>query len=579
MDGIGTILSVGTLVLAILIILIEALICARRGAVRTLWRMLTLLPVMIIAFVLTVVLAEPAYKLIAGFIVSVDGSPSATELTEAVVASFGIEAEGLQPLFADFTYFFAAFLKPFLFVVFFWILLLLSWPVFALCWKLTHREKKTEETNGEEEETVVKTVSTQSRLLGAVLGIVTGIIIGAITFMPINKVSDYAGLVKAESVESLGAEDVVELAGFWNTAPASYVYKFTGTEAAGEGLYALLARKSADGKVYKTEYITEVLALADEALQAAEIFTEGETADLEKSLDAAESLVEKAFDLQLLSEESKKAIVGKAFCLVCNTLLAAEDGSAAGEMEDKLIAKVDDLTAAELKKDLTGTLDLVLYVNEIGLLEGDFKDAFENITEETADELAERIYKLNVAEVILPYTINMLLETALAEIGVTIQYPAGIDNFEETQDEFADLLVLVADLLSTLNGNVLLSDVSQINEEIQRFKELGNSSFIAEDTYKELEKQVVKSALEQETAVNAVNDAVDKVLDDLQTEKQTEYDAETREQVQTAVTDYLKENEDITMDDITEVLDGLDSGDIDIETWAREHNVEIPDLN
>ena len=104
--------------------------------------------------------------------------------------------------------------------------------------------------------------------------------------------------------------------------------------------------------------------------------------------------------------------------------------------------------------------------------------------------------------------------------------------------------------------------MSEVKAALNEVVKLKDSPFIAAETYANLETSLIKNTIStakvEETIQSAVKDHIEEIRQN--TTADVEIDDETIEKVQTAVSDYLANPEDIHLEDVDTVITKLEDG-------------------
>lgn len=574
-------LSVVTLVLALVFIAVEAGLGALRGTKRELWRIGSLILIGLILFFIVPGIGKSIVLAVANMI-----SPMGSTFPEVagwMAVELGLDASvgsAIETILA----LVVSLLIPFVFVTLFWVFKLLSWPIFAIVWLFVNKCRKAQQENVqvESKDTVNETADTEQeaaattenvsvecngavttkvsptltdRLVGAAIGAVAGLFLGALTFMPLAQLNKTVALVEKTVVAEMAGEEVADMVGFWSEAPAGGIYRMTGLESLFGLMYDSLAKVKVGDRVYRAEELNEVLVLASEAIVlASEVNDKGLVAVAEPLKEAVQSLL----NLKLLAEEEKLALI--QYLAKTGLSESAESNSLVASLQ----TGIETMSLKELEEDALGAIDLMVLLDQYGVKS---VDDFEHLdlsifTAEFIDESAEAIYRLNLAEQLLPAAIDTVLETALSDLDVTVVPCGEIADFDNTKQDFKDLLGLMTKLVDLAEDAEKLTTMGEVKDALKEVAKLKESPFISAETYANLEscliKNVVSTAKVEETIHTAVKEHMEAVKQNVS--EDVEIDDETVEKMQEAVTNYLNNSEEVKVEEIDNVITKLDEG-------------------
>lgn len=575
-----TALSVITLVLALLFIVVEAGLGALRGMKKELCRVGSLFAIGLLLFFLVPGLAKVI--ILAVTRVVYPGGNSLSDVAGIIAADVNLDVAAVGSMIETILALVASLLVPFVFVALFWVCKLISWPIFALVCMIIRNARKpfpaaVPENTGDsavsgeqefaattEQENVTvagvavvkqKKPDLTERLIGAAIGLVAGLFLGALTFMPLAQLSKSVEAVGKDAIAELAEDEVADLVCFWSESPAGNLYRVTQLESLFGLLHNSLAKVEIEDRVYQAESLNEVFAVVPKVLELA---VELEDADVQSLAAVAEPIkdtIESVLDISLFSEEEKMGLVRY---LARETLAetAEED-----ELSAVVLESMEEMSFAELKNDILGAIDLIVVLERYGLTDTQeldvsvFSDAF-------IDESADAIYNLNLAENLVPAAIDTVLKDVLSEMDVEVVPHDKIADFKSTKQDFKDFLKLITELAELVENAESLTTVSEVKAALNEVVKLKDSPFIAAETYANLETSLIKNTIStakvEETIQSAVKDHIEEIRQN--TTADVEIDDETIEKVQTAVSDYLANPEDIHLEDVDTVITKLEDG-------------------
>lgn len=527
-----TIIVGGTLGLTILILLAEVISGILRGSKATLYRIGSILLVGVIALIAAPLLTDEVILSIMNYINPKAAYTSVSEIISAAAAELGLRGKNIVPVLELVEGIVKVVGIPFIFVLFFWVCKLVSWPLFEIIrsiirrctvQRMEHRsgvetknasslnkasQKASEEaavaqeaeTTSSEAEAVAEEAETKhikpvSRVLGAALGLVLGLLLGAMTFMPFTGLAGYIETAAADGhLNQVSGADVTETLVAWKAAPALYIYRFTGTEALGGLLYKTLAKNTINNIEYRADLQLKELAETVPAVLPAYIIYTENGFDAERLIPAAETAVQKAFSLKCIPADTKLAL--------CNEYAekALDHVTGLKTLPTVLKSSLKKLTIDELENDAVLCLYLAGVLSRHGY--GAFMKGEEagfdlnKITPEFTGELSDTLYQMTIAEDVVPVLLNTVLEIGLESMKVEVVYPEKIENFTDTKQKFAELLNVIPELYPYFSDEKTLSSLTEVNRFKENIDVIKYSPFITELTYLNLQKAVMKELLQ-----------------------------------------------------------------------------------
>lgn len=609
----GSVLSIVTLVLALIFILAEAGLGALRGTKKELCRIASLVVIGLLLFFLVPGIAKAIILAVANLVYPVGGS--FTTMAGQIATELSLDAATVGSVIETVLALVASLLVPFVFVALFWLCKLISWPIFALVCFIIRKTKKAEvedvvvpvevapietvqdapavEVAATDEATVsedavtaedapetVATVTQETapvsyvenrvvtkkagltateRLVGAAIGAFFGLFLGALTFMPLSQLTKSIETVGQETITELAGEEVAAAAGFWTKAPAGGIYRVTQLDKLFGLMYDSLAKMEIEDRVYYAKDLDEILVIVPDVIA---LMADLENADIQSLAAVAEPLkgvVKSVMDISLFADEDKMALVK----YLAKTGLS--DTASENELAAAALNGVESLSFAELENDVMGAIDLLVVLDKHGLLNiKDFNNLdFDIFSAAFIDESAEAIYRLNLAEDLLPSAIDMILTTALSEMSVVVvPCDPEVDNFADTKQDFKDLLSLMVDLVELAEDAEKLTTMSDVKAALNEVAKLKKSPFVSAQTYANLESALIKNTVStakvEETIQTAVKDHMEELKQNVDSD--VEIDDETVEKVQEAVTEYLNDTENVKIEDVDNMITKLEDG-------------------
>ena len=584
-----TTLSVITLVLTILFIAAEAGLGALRGMKKELCRIGSLFAIGLLLFFLVPGLAKTIILAIMQAVYP--GGESLADIAGMIAIDIDMDAVAVGSVIETILALTASFLVPFVFVVLFWVCKLISWPIFALVCMIIRNARNpfpegnvsdnTEERveNGaqefaaaSEQETVavseVESVNVcgvevvkqrkpdlTERLIGTAIGLVAGLFLGALTFMPLAQLSKSVEAVGKDTIAELTDEDTADLVCFWSESPVGSLYRVTQLESLFGLLHRSLAEIEIEDRVYQAESLNELLVLVPELVELATELEDADVQSIAAVADQIKDIVESVMDISLFSDKEKMGLVRY---LVREAL---SESAEEDELSAAMLEGIEEMSFAELKNDVLGTIDLIVVLERYGFTDTKHLNA-SAFSDEFIDEGAEAVYDLNIAEQLVPAAVDMILKEVLDEMDVQVVPHDKIEDFKSTKLAFKDFLKLLTELTALVEDADDLTTVSEVKTALNKVAKLKDSPFMSAQTYTNLETSLIKNTISTTKVEETIQTAVkDHIVDIKQnTTNDVDIDDEILEKLQAAVSEYLANSEEINLEDIDDVISKLEAG-------------------
>ncbi len=563
----GTTLSIATLLLALLFIAVEAGLGALRGMKKELCRIGSLFVIGLLLFFLVPEIAKGLILAVIGLIYP--GGNTFSEIAGMIVMDLQLPA-AVVSVIETILALTISLLVPFVFVALFWILKLISWPVFALVCLIIRNVRKPfpgaaepvpEAAAALEEGTPSvssmlapkDTPDLTERLIGAAIGAVAGLFLGALTFMPLSQLSKTVETVGQDMVTELTDSETADIIFFWSESPAGTLYRVTQLDSLFGMLHNSLAKIEIGDKIYEAKSLTELLEIIPEVVALAEGFEDAEIEDLAAAAEPLKSVLGSVLDISLFTEEEKTELIR----------YLAREGLAETEEENRIVTAalegLEKMSFAEVRNDVLAAIDLIVVFERYGLTDTDDLEKIADIfcDENFICESADAVYALNLAEQVLPAAIDSLLEAVLAELDVKITPSDRIGNFKETKDDFEALLQLTGDLA---NPEEQTDSAEGLNKLVQGVLRLKDSPFVSEKTIADLEDVLLDRVFTRGNVRSIVDEVVGEKLEEIRKNSKEEIDDETVEKTKEIVVDYLADNKEVTLDDLNKVMEKMEDG-------------------
>lgn len=433
---IGMIIAVTSVVL-FLMLAAEFIIGWRRGLKKSLIRLAVVAVMAGISFLLTVILTEKILLAIIQ-IAGLSGETLSGALSPALEKFVSAESAGiLAPALSGLA---VSVISPVIFLVFFWLLKLLSWIVFAIIYKVRNK-------------------STVSEAIDATVKIETSVD------------------VEAEKAEPKDAEAVKEI--IVNEAKTHKKDNVLGA-AVGVLIGAITVACAVSFFIGDVQYIAEIVPAAVDVVSEKAPETKEE---INAFIDKIEALAEKGIDFGAIADSDKLKI--------------AEDTikENIGKISDKLsdIASSIKFDSTDtLKSDLHAIADILRWLNDNDLLKegSDLIDKLSTLGKDKVNELYDKLSSLSFGEDVIKNITSKLIVEAVGE-----EYAEKADEILESFENPEELkaaiveIVDVAPIISDIESGKLSDEETDqvIDDALAKIKE---SPLIDADTYAQIEAKV-----------------------------------------------------------------------------------------
>ena len=576
----GTTLSVITLVLALLFIAVEAGLGALRGMKKELCRVGSLFAIGLLLFFLVPGLAEAL--ILASMKLIYPNSNSFSDVAGILATDMHLNVEGIGTVIETILALVASVMVPFVFVVLFWVCKLISWPIFALACLIIKSIRKPQPANAAPNQPVMQGVPAYvneeaavtaerpvigggvtnrvkpdrtGRLIGAAIGAVAGLFLGALTFMPLAQLSKSVELVGKDAITRVADSETADIVCFWSDSPAGTLYRVTQLDDLFGLLHNSLARIEIDGRAYEAKSLAEVLELVPDVLALADALDGADIGSLASAAEPLKAVVGGVLDIGLFDENQKMELV--RYLAKEGLAGTAEDNKLAGVVADKL----EEMQFTDIRDDVIAAIDLIVVLDKYGLTNIDQLDAVAEVFEDEAfiSESADAVYALNLAEVLLPTSVDLLLETVLEDTEVEVEPVGEIEDFGETKEDFKELLQVAGMLL---NPEALTGSVEDMSGLVNGIMSLKESPFISDKTFAGVESMILGQVFTRDNIQSLVDDVVGQNLEEIRKSSKEEIDDETVDKAKETVVEYLTENNEVKLEDLSKVITKLEDGSL-----------------
>lgn len=362
---------------------------------------------------------------------------------------------------------------PFVYVVLYWVVKLITWPIYAIVAAVIEKKTAPEHT----------AKAMNDRLIGAAVGLVAAIICGAFTFAPVINLT--------EAIKDSGEADTLyefvdsstdaevnseELINCYADNGARYVFKYTGTEFVTGKLSASTADVESDGEVYVfTEEVGSIIKL----LPYIKTFT-AENASLDDIIVAVRELKTTLVDTRYFSTEEKVAIINAVVNEVKNSGMA--DGGMLGDILDSY--NFDDLDVAN--NDIERTLEVVEYMNTIGVIDTATNKINEKavISKTDVDYIVDKFYEMSDPEVKMNSIISTYASSATNGM-VTSLFVTDVTGIENPKENATAVFYTLVDVLDMTRDKITADEKNVI---FQMLDAMQDNPLVDKDGFNKLYK-------------------------------------------------------------------------------------------
>ncbi|MDF2909052.1 MAG: hypothetical protein K0R34_4373, partial [Herbinix sp.] len=294
------IIGIITTIITLLIIALEVMIGYERGLRKNLCRAVMLI---LVAF-LTLLVTTPIVELIVRELILTNNLYDYLyELTGVYPGSYGFVQESAVNMFT-------VFLNPFIYVVMFWVLKLISFGLFLLIDRYIIKKKLMK---------LFPCPTRRSSIGGGVLGGIYAVLIGAIFFMPISAYSELLqetemGSIEMEgedgSVSDLFGSDNYHIAVSYQRTPSYYFYKYTGSKYLGDAMFSTLSKKKTEAvTVSVNRYIPSIVRVYQAAKVLQGINQSTNTTDIEGYINSFNVIVDEFASQELITGTDQEKLL------------------------------------------------------------------------------------------------------------------------------------------------------------------------------------------------------------------------------------------------------------------------------
>lgn len=474
------VIGIITTIITLLIIALEVMIGYERGIRKNIFRMFML----ILVAVLTLYITPPVVELVVRELIITN------KLYDFLYGLTGVNPSSYLFIRETAVNMFDVFLNPFVYVVLFWILKLISFGIYLLLDRYIMNKKFNK---------LFPSPNKRSSIAGGVLGGLYAVLIGAVFFMPISAYSEL--LQKTEESMALieGQEGTVsDLLGdnyrfaiSYKRTPSYYFYKYTGSQYLGDAMFSSLSKKETDLATVSVErYLTSIIRVYDAAKRIYSM-NQGKTSyDLERYVHSMSVIVDEFARPEIVSGTDMEKLALLEDILQTGSLFGNNT------ILNTLTQNMDYETLEALELDMKHVTELMTLLQEKDILSDILEDKSDITSLEVMDKLddefivriADKLYSMEQAEYIVPMITEKLLALLLEDGGVSSEVLEQIENFGDTKQEFIEVCKSGKQLAYLMNYDVEEERAREFLEE--SLAVIRASKLIRKDTLEKLEQSL-----------------------------------------------------------------------------------------
>ncbi len=473
------IIGIITTIITLLIVALEVMIGYERGIRKNLIRAVMLIIVAILTLLIT---PSVVLFIIRKLILTNHLYDYLYSLTGVSALSYGFVQESAVNMFM-------VFLNPFVYVVLFWILKLITFGIYLLIDRYIMKRRLTR---------LFPSPTRKSSIGGAILGGFYAILIGAIFFMPVSAYSELLQHAEQSTTLVEGTEGAVsELVGNENyrmavsyrRTPSYYFYKYTGAKFLGDALFTSLSEKETEAATVSVEQYIPSMLKVSQAIKVLQADNSNlNTPDIGDYLSSFHIILEELAPQTLIAgtDQEKLALMKELMmqseAIQENPILQAittnldYESIAAMQQDIKTLEEASDLLR---EKDMLS--DLLSSASELSP-----KEMIERLDDELILQIADLLYSMNQADMVVPIITEKLLELLIGSDASGSDALNQIENFGDTKQDFIEVCESARQLAYLMNNTVSESEAKSLLKESLRV--IRNSRLINEDMLRGIER-------------------------------------------------------------------------------------------
>ncbi len=441
------VIGIITTIITLLIIALEVMIGYERGIRKNVIRAVMLI---LVAF-LTLLITPPIVELIVRELILTN------KLYDYLYGLTGINPISYGFVMESAVNMFTVFLNPFVYVILFWVLKLISFGIYLLIDRYIMKRRLTN---------LFPCPTKKSSIAGAVLGGIYAIFIGAIFFMPVSAYSELLHNTEQTTILADREEGVVselfgnvnyEIAVSYQRTPSYYFYKYTGSKFFGDAVFETLSEKETEVTTVSVEqYIPSIARV----YRAAKVLRDSkgslETANLTEYITSFNLIIDEFASQQLIigTDQEKLSLMKE--------ILHQNEAIQANRMLKAITDNMKYNSLSDMQQDMSVLVEFSSLLNEKKLLNDLFTNSTELSTRELITmleddlilEIADMLYSMKQADIVVPMITEKLLGLLFNDGAAGEDALYQIENFGDTKQDFIEVCKAGRQLAYLLNYEV-----------------------------------------------------------------------------------------------------------------------------
>lgn len=559
-----------------------------RGLKKTTFRAVWLVLTAVIIFFITPVITKAIVNLNISFLNLTINGTSVTSINQIIIKLLSETPEianivaGNPSVLNLITMLPLILINAFMFVILFWLVKIVLWPVWAIIAKCVYKNKT------ESGEKVKK-----HRGFGMLVGAFVGVFVGALTLMPVLGFVDVANKVENISAQSqtnernvnnkggliteLAGKDIANYLTFYDTSVLKYVYKYTGIEFLNTTAFNYLSSTNVNNeRIVLNKEIENVLYTYNDIKQIRNYnFSNLTKEQITEIITLSKSVINRTFNTKLIYSVGNDLLP-----YMINEMLENPDfvvqlpATGTKEFDDVIresLTAFKDINMNELKNEILSLIDCVSVLNNndilVPIMNGTEKDPVviaKMLNEDVVNELANNLFKMKTVGTVVPLSLNATFVYAAKYLEIEFNNTGNVQDINTLKQTFKDMVNTSVSLLNTLDFNskyyVTKNSLPYVGTLLNSLK---GYSGLTDDAYNQLLGGV-------ETKINAeidklIVDAANNIPESLLTSLKTSV------QQLKLIQDFKVEFEKYVpiFDDAVNFIDGVNNDNIDLKKAGK----------
>lgn len=477
------VIGIITTIITLLIVALEVMIGYERGIRKNLIRtvMLTLVAV------LTLFITPPIVELIVRKLILTN------KLNDYLYGLTGVNPAYYHFVQESAVNMFTVFLNPFVYVLLFWGLKLISFGLYLLIDRYIIKKKLVR---------LFPCPTKRSSIAGGILGGIYAVLIGAIFFMPISAYSELLQETEKASIvienedgtvsDLFGSENYLIAVSYQRT-PSYYFYKYTGSKFVGDAMFSTLSQKKTEAAtVSVNRYIPSLVKVYQAAKVLHGVNQSTDPQDIEGYIYSLNVILEEFASQEVITgTDQEKLSLVKDYLKqspiinrnsMLQTILTNMDYDTIAAMQQDMKLMEDISTLLKEKEMLTDLLDHTSKLTP--------QELVDRLDEDFILQIADKLYSMDQAELIVPLITEKLLGLLLEDGGVGADALNQIENFGDTKQDFIEVCKSGKQLVNLMNDQVDEAEAIKVLKDCLAV--IRNSKLIHKDTLQGLEQILAK---------------------------------------------------------------------------------------